>query len=76
MKKAKEVSTSLGQHLKLSASQAPSNEEDTEYMAKVPYANAVGSIMYAMLFSRPDIAHAVSLVSRFMANPGVDHWED
>uniref|UniRef100_A0A3Q7J6E1 Reverse transcriptase Ty1/copia-type domain-containing protein n=1 Tax=Solanum lycopersicum TaxID=4081 RepID=A0A3Q7J6E1_SOLLC len=36
---------------------------------------AVGSLMYAMVYTRPDIAHVVGVVSRYMANPGKDHWE-
>lgn len=44
-------------------------------MHHVPYASAVGSLMYAMVCTRPDIAHAVSTVSRFMSNPGRPHWE-
>ena len=43
-------------------------------MAGVPYASAIGSIMYAMLSTRPDVALALSLVSRFQANPGRKHW--
>ena len=44
-------------------------------MTLVPYASAVGSLMYAMVCTRPDIAHAVGVVSRYMANPGKEHWE-
>ena len=44
-------------------------------MAKVPYASCVGSLMYAMIATRPDIAFAVGVVSRFMADPGKKHWE-
>ncbi|GKC02760.1 hypothetical protein Tco_0994370 [Tanacetum coccineum] len=44
-------------------------------MGKVPYENAVGSLMYLMLCTRPDIAYAVSVVSRYLANPGKNHWE-
>ena len=43
-------------------------------MKKVPYQSAVGSLMYAMLCTRPDIAYAVGVVSRFMSNPGEAHW--
>ena len=43
-------------------------------MSKVPYANAVGCLMYLMVCTRPDISHAVSVVSRFMANPSKEHW--
>ena len=44
-------------------------------MSRVPYASAVGSIMYAMVCTRPDISHAVSVVSRYMDNPGKAHWQ-
>ena len=43
-------------------------------MSRVPYASAVGSLMYAMVCTRPDIAHAVGVLSRFMSNPGKEHW--
>ena len=45
------------------------------YMSRVPYASAVGSLMYVMVCTRPDIAHAVSVVSRFMNKPGKEHWQ-
>ena len=37
-------------------------------------ASAVGSVMYAMVCTRPDLAYAISVVSRYMANPGKEHW--
>jgi len=43
-------------------------------MSKVPYASIVGSLMYAMVCTRPDIAHAVGVVSRYMNNPRKEHW--
>jgi hypothetical protein len=43
-------------------------------MSKVPYASAVGCLMYAMVYTRPELAHAVSIVSRYMANLGREHW--
>ena len=42
-------------------------------MAKIPYANVVGSLIYVMVCTRPDIAYSMSLVSRFMSNPGKVH---
>ncbi|KAH9800552.1 Integrase catalytic domain-containing protein [Citrus sinensis] len=39
-----------------------------------PMQCAVGSIMYAMVCTRPDLAHRVGVISRFMGNPGKDHW--
>ena len=44
-------------------------------MEKVPYANDVGCLMYAMVCTRLDIAQAISVVSRYMANPGKQHWD-
>ncbi|GKE97383.1 hypothetical protein Tco_0020734, partial [Tanacetum coccineum] len=50
-------------------------EASRQRMAKVPYASIVGSVMYAMVCTRTDIAHAVGVVNRFMSNPGREHWE-
>ena len=44
-------------------------------MSKVPYASAIGNLMYIMVCIRPDIAHAVKVVSKFMSSPGKQHWE-
>jgi hypothetical protein len=44
-------------------------------MSRVPYSSTVGSLIYAMVCTRPDIAHAVGVVSRYMNNPGKEHWE-
>ena len=74
-KKTKPVSTPLAPHFKLSASQCPKTEEEQEYMSKVPYSNAVGSLMYAMVCTRPNISHAVGIVSRYMHNPRKEHWQ-
>ncbi|KAK3026864.1 hypothetical protein RJ639_041991 [Escallonia herrerae] len=73
MLNAKSVSTPLGAHFQLSSQLCPSTKEDVEYMSLSPYANAVGSLMYAMVCTRPDISHAVSMVSRYMGNPGKKH---
>ncbi len=43
-------------------------------MVKVPYQQAVGSLMYAMLCTRPDLAYPISVVSQHMANPSLEHW--
>ena len=42
-------------------------------MSDIPYASAIGSIMYAMLCTRPDVSHAVSLTSRYQSDPGEEH---
>jgi hypothetical protein len=49
-------------------------EEHSHEMKDIPYQEAVGSLMYAMVATRPDLAFAVSVVSRFMSKPGPMHW--
>jgi hypothetical protein len=75
MQNAKLVSTPLASHFKLTKEMCPKTQEEIEYMSRVPYSSAVGSLMYAMVCTRPDIAHAVGVVSRYMNNPGKEHWE-
>ena len=58
----------------LSKKQSPQTPEEEDAMRKVPYASAVGSLMYAMLCTRPDICYAVGVVSRYQSNPGPEHW--
>ena len=43
-------------------------------MSRIPYASAVGSLMYAMLCTRPDICYAVGVVSRYQSDSGKEHW--
>ena len=43
-------------------------------MRRVPYAEAVGSLMYAMLCTRLDVYFAVGMVSRYQSNPGPEYW--
>jgi hypothetical protein len=72
---AKPLSTPLDPHHHLSISQSPSTPHQFEAMRNVPYREAIGSLMYAALGTRPDIAFAISLLSQFMQNPGHLHWE-
>lgn len=75
MDKAKTVSTPLAPHFKLSAELSPQSDEEKQQMSHIPYSSAVGSVMYAMVCTRPDISHAVSVVSRYMSCPGKEHWQ-
>jgi hypothetical protein len=43
-------------------------------MSRVPYASEIGSLMYVMVFTRPNIAHALGFLSRYMSKPGKEHW--
>ena len=73
MGKAKLVSSPLGSHLKLSSKQSLSSEKEKEEMRKVPYASVTGILMYTIC-TGPDIANVVGVVSRFISNPGKEHW--
>jgi hypothetical protein len=75
MKDAKPVTTPLANHFKLGKMSRPTTQDGKETMTAIPYSSAVGSLMYAMVFNRPDIAHAVGVVSRFPSNHGKEHWE-
>ena len=70
MNKAKAVCSSLVGHLKLSSKQCPTSEKDMKEMSKVRYTSTVGSLMYAMVYTRLDIAHASGDVRRFLTNHG------
>ena len=74
MQNAKPVSILLAIHFKLSKEECPKTQEEMAHMSKVPYASTVGSLMYAMVYTRPNIAHAVRFVSRYMKNPRKEHW--
>ena len=73
MDKAKSVSTPLGSHFRLCKDQSPKTDKEIEHMRKVPYASAIGSLMYVMVCTRLDIAHTVRVVSRYMSNPSKTH---
>ena len=61
--------------VQISNEHSPKTPEDRALMENIPYASAIGSIMYAMLCTRLDVAFALSVTSRFQANPGESHWE-
>ncbi|XP_042521357.1 secreted RxLR effector protein 161-like [Macadamia integrifolia] len=58
----------------LSKSQCPSTPEDIEEMKRIPYASTIGSLMYDMLCTSPDICYAVGMVSCYQSNPRKLHW--
>ncbi|GAB2282215.1 hypothetical protein Dimus_039529 [Dionaea muscipula] len=66
---AKPVSTPMDSHFRLSVALSRQSDDDKNYMSRVPYANVVGSMMYVMVCTRPDIAQSVSVVSRYMPIP-------
>ena len=74
MENSKKGFLPMGHGITLSKSQCPTEPQDIERMKQIPYASAVGSIMYAMMCTRPDVSFALSMTSRFQSNPGESHW--
>ena len=62
-------STSYSKH------DSPSSPTDVAHMCKVPYCEAIGSLMYVAIATRPDISFAVSCLSQFLENLGEAHWQ-
>ncbi|GJT70760.1 hypothetical protein Tco_1030046 [Tanacetum coccineum] len=64
----------MQEKLKFSKSQGASTPAEIQRMQNIPYASAVGSIMYAVRCTRPDVAFAQNITSQFQQNPGDAHW--
>ena len=73
MQNAKPNSTPFSNHFKLRKETCPKTHKDIGYMSKVPYSSIVGSLIYAMVCTRPDIAHAMGVMRRYMKNTGKEH---
>ena len=71
--KTKPVCTHLTPHFKLSYFSCPSQEYH-DYMARVPYASVVGSLMYDMVCTKLNISQVVCMVSQYIHNLGKNHW--
>ena len=74
MEQSKKEFLPVLQGVKLSKTQCPTTTEDREKMKDVPYASAIGSIMYAMLCTRPIVYLALSLAREYNFDLRVDHW--
>ena len=73
MENAKPTSVPLSAHFQLCKDQCPKMKNDKQKIEKVPYSNVIGSIMLLMVCTRPDVAYAISCLSRYMSNPGPPH---
>eukprot|EP00253_Pinus_taeda_P027670 PITA_27670 len=71
---SKPVKVPIPVGVKLSAKQCPKTQEEEEDMSRCPYASVVSSLMYVMVCTRPDITHAVGVLSRFVSKPMKEHW--
>src|SRR4051812_417649 len=58
----------------LCKSQCPKTTDEQVEMSTVTYASAIGSVMYYMVCTRPDVSFALSTCSKYQSNPGIAHW--
>lgn len=73
MEDTKHVSITLIGHFKLSMTQSPSIDVKIEHISRLSYLSVVGSLIYEMVYTKPDIVYAVRVVSRFMIYLGREH---
>ena len=69
------VATPMVTGATFSTSNSPSTPMQIAHMCGIPYAEAIGSVLWPVVISRPDAAFAVSILSQFIQNPGPAHWE-
>ena len=69
MDNSKPISLPRASHFKLSSAICPLNPSEKGLMSSIPYDSDIGSLMYLMTCTRPDLAYAMSKVSRYLANP-------
>ena len=74
MQDCKPIDTPMVKGGTLSRRLCPKTSEEKEQMSKVPYLSVVGSLMYAVMCTRPRICHAIGMTSRYQSNPGQEHW--
>ncbi|GJX45046.1 retrotransposon protein, putative, ty1-copia subclass [Tanacetum coccineum] len=74
MDNSKRGTIPMQEKLDLNKSQGAQTPKEVNRMKNIPYVSAVGSIMYAVRCTRPDVAFAQNLTSRFQQNPGELHW--
>ena len=74
MKEAKKGFLPMSHGIHLSKTQCPTTTYERERMNKVPYASAIGSIMYAMISTCRDVSYALSVMSRYQSDQSESHW--
>lgn len=74
MQDAKRGYVPVSHGITISKENGPKSLDDKDRMSKIPHASAIGSIMYAMICTRPDVSYALSMTSRYQSNPGEGHW--
>ena len=72
---AKRVNTPMEPGITFSKDQSPSTPTQEFQMQDIPYAQAIGCLLWPVVISRPDAAFAVGILSQFIQNLGPAHWE-
>ncbi|XP_040865559.1 secreted RxLR effector protein 161-like [Glycine max] len=75
MKDSKPGDTPIAKRDKFSLKQCPNSDLERTEMQKIPYASVVGSLMYAQVCTRPDIAFFVGVLGKYLSDPGFQHWK-
>lgn len=73
MQNYKPIDTPIEKGENLNQNMEPKNLAEKEQMSRVSYSSAVGSLMYAMMCTLPDLSFAVGFISRYQSNPGHAH---
>jgi hypothetical protein len=60
---------------KLGTFQSPRNQLEINEMKSIPYASAVGSIMYVQVCTCPNLAFVTRLLGIFQSNLEIKHWK-
>ena len=63
----------MSYRISISCDNSPKTLDENDRMSKIPYASAIGYIMYVMICTRPNVSYALSITSRFQSNPGEGH---
>ena len=71
----KPFATPMDPSIHFSKDQCPKTPEEVAEMTKIPYHEAIGSLIYCTVATHPDIAFPTSLLAQYMENPGKVHWE-
>ena len=75
MENVKPTSTPLPTSIQLSDKDSPSTEKERKIIGKIPYTSVVGSIIFAMVVTRPNLAYVIGVIGMYMSNPELKHRE-
>jgi hypothetical protein len=74
MEEEKKGFLTMSHGIHLSKTQCPSTTDERERMSRILYASTIGSIMYAMICTHPNISYSHSVTSRYQSDQGEGHW--